>query len=41
LKREVRKSLDSYGIRVLKTMLTDLAPCRVLKLITSTSSDGQ
>jgi regulator of protease activity HflC (stomatin/prohibitin superfamily) len=41
LKREVRKSLDSYGIRVLKTMLTDLAPCKVLKLIQSTSSDGQ
>lgn len=41
LRAEVKKSLDDYGIRVLKTMLTDLAPCKVLKLINSNSSDGQ
>jgi regulator of protease activity HflC (stomatin/prohibitin superfamily) len=40
LRREVAKGLDSYGVKVLKTTLTDLAPCRVLKLIQSTSKDG-
>jgi regulator of protease activity HflC (stomatin/prohibitin superfamily) len=40
LRVEVRKSLDSYGVRVLKMTLTDLAPCRVIKLLQSTSHDG-
>lgn len=40
LRREVKRSLDSYGVKVLKTTLTDLAPCRVLKLVQSTSKDG-
>jgi len=37
LKNEAKKSLEDYGVRVLKTMLTDLAPCRVVKLIQSMS----
>jgi regulator of protease activity HflC (stomatin/prohibitin superfamily) len=32
-----RRGLKPYGVRVLKTTLTDFAPCRVHKLITSTS----
>jgi regulator of protease activity HflC (stomatin/prohibitin superfamily) len=39
LRRETRKELDKYGVRILKTTLTDMAPCRVLKLMTSTSQD--
>jgi regulator of protease activity HflC (stomatin/prohibitin superfamily) len=40
LRRETAKGLDSYGVKVLKTTLTDLAPCRVLKVISSSSKDG-
>jgi regulator of protease activity HflC (stomatin/prohibitin superfamily) len=40
LKNAAKKELEPYGVRVLKTMLTDLAPCRVIKLIQSTSQDG-
>jgi regulator of protease activity HflC (stomatin/prohibitin superfamily) len=40
MRREAKKQLDSYGVRVLKTMLTDLAPCRVLRLVSSVSQDG-
>jgi len=40
LRKDVAKGLDSYGVKVLKTTLTDLAPCRVLKVISSTSKDG-
>lgn len=40
LRAEVKKSLDGYGVRVLKTMLTDLAPCRVIKVLQTTSQDG-
>ena len=39
LKAEARKDLDRYGIKVLKMTLTDLAPCRVLKLVNATSQD--
>lgn len=40
LKNAAKIMLDDYGVRVLKVMLTDLAPGRVLKLIQSTSVDG-
>jgi regulator of protease activity HflC (stomatin/prohibitin superfamily) len=40
LKAKVKKALEPYGVRVLKTMLTDLAPARVLKVVQSTSTDG-
>lgn len=39
LKTEARKDLDRYGVKVLKMTLTDLAPCRVLKLVNSMSQD--
>lgn len=40
LKVEARKDLDSYGVKVLKMTLTDLAPCRVLKIVNSMSQDA-
>lgn len=40
LRREAQKGLDDYGVRVLKTTLTDLAPCRVIKLLQTTSKEG-
>jgi regulator of protease activity HflC (stomatin/prohibitin superfamily) len=40
LKNAAQDMLDDYGVRILKVMLTDLAPGRVLKLIQSTSVDG-
>jgi regulator of protease activity HflC (stomatin/prohibitin superfamily) len=40
LKNAARDMLDDYGVKVIKVMLTDLAPGRVLKLIQSTSTDG-
>ena len=40
LRREVKKGLDAYGVTVLKTMLTDLAPCKVIKLMQSMAKDG-
>lgn len=40
LRRESQKGLSDYGVRVLKTTLTDLAPCRVLKLVQSMAKDG-
>jgi regulator of protease activity HflC (stomatin/prohibitin superfamily) len=40
LNKEARKSLDKYGVKVLKTTLTDLAPCRVIKINQSTATDG-
>lgn len=40
LRREASRGLERYGVKVLKTTLTDLAPCRVLKVIQSTSIDG-
>jgi len=39
LKAEAKKELDRYGVRVIRMTLTDLAPCRVLKVITSASQD--
>lgn len=39
LKRTMQKRLRSYGVRVVRATITDLAPCRVLKVIQSTSSD--
>lgn len=39
LKNTTQRALDDYGVRVIKTMLTDLAPCRVLKLSQSTSTE--
>lgn len=40
LRRESQKGLIDYGVKVLKTTLTDLAPCRVLKLVQSMAKDG-
>lgn len=40
LKAEAKKALEPYGVKVLKTMLTDLAPCRVLRLVQSTATDN-
>ncbi len=39
LKNEAKRQLDDYGVKVLKVMLTDLAPGRVIRLIQSTSVD--
>lgn len=41
LRAETKKALQPYGVKVLKTMLTDLAPARVLKLIQSTAKEGE
>lgn len=41
LRREVAKELDQFGVKVLKARLTDLALCRVIKLMTSVSKDGE
>ena len=35
MRREARKQLDGYGVRVLRLTLTDLAPCRVYRLVQS------
>jgi hypothetical protein len=33
LKNEVRYALEEYGVKVVKVMLTDLAPARVLRIV--------
>jgi regulator of protease activity HflC (stomatin/prohibitin superfamily) len=38
LRREAKKDLGRYGVTVLKMTLTDLAPCRVIKLANSMSN---
>lgn len=35
LRQEAQRGLRTYGVKVLKMTLTDLAPCRVLKLLTT------
>ena len=40
LRKRVRRELDKFGVKVLKTTITDLAQTRVYKLIQSTSTDG-
>lgn len=35
LKNQAQKDLESYGVKVLKVMLTDLAPTRVFRLVQS------
>lgn len=40
LRQEAAKGLGSYGVKVLKVTLTDLAPCRVLKLIQTMAKEG-
>lgn len=35
LLKETRRNLERYGVRVLKMALTDLAPCRVYRLVQS------
>lgn len=40
LRSEARKFLAPYGVKLLKMTLTDLAPCRVLKLVQSMAQDG-
>lgn len=39
LKNATQKQLDDYGVKVVKVMLTDMAPARVLKLMQSTSQE--
>jgi regulator of protease activity HflC (stomatin/prohibitin superfamily) len=39
LKNTAQRALNEYGVSVIKTMLTDLAPCRVLKIVQSQSMD--
>jgi regulator of protease activity HflC (stomatin/prohibitin superfamily) len=38
LRREAKKELGRYGVTVVKMTLTDLAPCRVIKLASSVSN---
>jgi regulator of protease activity HflC (stomatin/prohibitin superfamily) len=40
LRSRVRKELKQYGVKVLKTTITDLAQARVIKLMQTTSMDG-
>ena len=40
LRSAVRHELKPYGVTVIKATLTDMAPCRALKLIQSQSKDG-
>lgn len=40
LKNAARSDLSEYGVLVQKVMLTDLAPCRVLKIVQSVSNDS-
>jgi regulator of protease activity HflC (stomatin/prohibitin superfamily) len=39
LRRAAQDALTSYGVAVLKVMLTDLAPTRVIKLLQSTAQE--
>lgn len=39
MRAEAKKDLDKYGVRVFNLTLTDLAPCRVLKLVSSAATD--
>lgn len=41
LKNAAKEALEPYGVKVLKTMLTDLAPARVIKVLQSTSKDAE
>jgi regulator of protease activity HflC (stomatin/prohibitin superfamily) len=41
LRRGMRKKLTPFGVRVLASTLTDFAPCRVLKVLQSTSQDAK
>jgi regulator of protease activity HflC (stomatin/prohibitin superfamily) len=40
LRSRVRKELKTYGVKVLKTTITDLAQTRVYKVIQTTAQDG-
>lgn len=40
LKNTTQKALNEYGVKVIKTMLTDLAPCRVVKLMQTEHEGG-
>jgi len=40
LKSEAHAALAPYGVRVLKLMLTDLSPCRVYRMVNTTSKGG-
>lgn len=39
MKTEAKKDLDKYGVKVLNLTITDLAPCRVIKLINTYAAD--
>lgn len=39
LRRTMQKRLRPYGVHVMRATITDLAPCRVLRLVQSTASD--
>ena len=40
LRRTARKELDKYGVRVLKTSITNLVPTRIYRHLQSQSQDG-
>ena len=40
LRNEVQKGLKDYGVKVLKAMLSDLAPCPVFRLVQSMAKGG-
>lgn len=40
LRRMAQKVLSSYGVRVIQVQLTDLTPCRAIRLISTVSNDG-
>lgn len=39
LRNAAKEALEPYGVRVIKAMLTDLAPAEVIKILQSTSRD--
>lgn len=41
LREEVRRGLQPYGVRLIKATLTDLAICRVLKIMTQSDHAGK
>lgn len=39
MRAEAKKQLDAYGVKVLRVALTDLAPCRVYRVVNSTATE--
>lgn len=40
MRAEAKKQLDAYGVRVIRMTLTDLAPCRVLRIVGGGATDN-